>query len=293
MRLLELRQITEGGNVLKHVGVGKINKSDIPATLDLVSKMSGVPQDNFAILGSVGKKPQSGDIDIALDKAKYNGDMIHSRMEQALPDGHSTFMKGLNIGSYAIPIAGDPEKGLVQVDFMYVDSPHWAKFAYHSPDKDSKYKGAIRTILLMAVAAQYSEPGTDQFVYEDGELIVRLGRTLDLNKGLRRIFQHKPAKAKGAGRVKNMKTVKDIEELKKLYPSIEVHGNEITIDDPQQVLDMLFGGGVSPSDVDSAEDVLKLIKKKFNKKQQAEIFDKAKERIKGKEHLMDVPPELQ
>ena len=291
MRLLELKPITEGGNMLKQVGVGKINKSDIPATLQYVSQLSGIPESEFTLLGSVGKKPQSGDIDIALAKDQHNAEAVHARMEQALPEKHAAFMKGLNIGSYAIPIAGNEENGLVQVDFMYVDNPRWAKFAYHSPDKASKYKGAIRTILLMAVAAQYSEPGTDQFIYDDGELIVRLGRTMDLNQGLRRIFQHKPAKARGTGRVKNMKTVKTVDELKDLYPSIEVHGDQIVVDDPQQVLDMLFGGGVTPDMVDSAEEVIKVIKKKFNKKQQQAIFDKAKGR--GFNADWDIPPELQ
>ena len=292
MKLNEVKSQPITEKVLGKIGVSKVNKGDIPATLAYVSKLSGIPQEDFTVLGSVGKTPQSGDIDIALDASKYDSSIIHTHMEKLLPDGHSNFSPGLKVGSYAIPIAGNSDNGFVQTDLMFVSSPRWAEFAYHSPAKDSQYKGAVRTVLLMSVAAFHSEPGIDQFIYEDGDLVVVVGRTFDLNNGLRRLFQHKPAKKRGTGRVARLKTVKDLNELKDLYPGIEVHGNEIVIDDPQQVLNVLFGDGVSPGDVTSAEDVLALIKRTFDKGHQDEIFAKAKQRLASKAAEWDLPSEL-
>lgn len=285
--------IKEGGYALKDAGVGRIKREDIPATVQLVSQITGIPTEDLHPLGSVGKMPDSGDIDLGVETGKYDPEEVHQRMCAELGEDLCTYNKGTKVASYAFPIAGDKSKGLVQVDLMYVDNPQWATFSYHSPGADSQYKGAIRAMLLMGVAATYQEPGTDHFEFDPntGEIIIRAGRTLDLNKGLRRIFQYRPKDKKGTKYLKTMKTITPA-EFKEMFPDVEVHGDEIVIDDPKKILTILFGPGVKPKDVHTAEQTIALIKDKFDEERQAAIFQKAAERARSVVDKMDIPPEM-
>ena len=196
------------------------------------------------------------------------------------------------MSSYAIPIKGDESKGLVQVDLMYTPNTEWAKFSYHSAGENSKYKGAVRNRFLQGVAAAINEKGTDHFEYEeDGSLLIRAGRTLDLSAGLRRIFQHRPRRKDDAGYTKNLKSI-PIEDFKTQFPDVEVRGGQITVDDPAKVVKVLFGAGVTPKDVETAEQVIHLIKKKFDLATQEKIFDFAKKRAKPLVGKMRLPKEL-
>lgn len=296
MRLVNI-VIKEGGNALKGVGVERIQREDIPATVQLVSQITGIPTEDLHPLGSVGKSPDSGDIDLGIDQNKYNPEDVHKRMCAELGEEMCTYNKGTNIASYAFPIAGDQSKGLVQVDLMYTSNPKWATFSYHSPGTDSQYKGVVRTLLLVGVASTYHETGTDHFEFDptSGDLIVRAGRTLDLNKGLRRIFQYRPKDKKGERYLKSMKTI-PIDKFKEMFPDVEVRGDDIVIDDPNKVLTVLFGKDVKPKDVSTTEQVIALIKDKFDEERQAQIFQKTANRAKragagsGK---MKLPPEIE
>jgi len=277
MKLKEI-VLNEGGKALS---TPRIKKADIPATVDYISKISGIPKKDLHPLGSVGKQDTSGDIDLALDINKYDPQTIHKKMVEAIGDDYSVYNGGTKIGSYALPVRGKEGGKRVQTDFMYGDNVEWLKFAYYSAGGDSKFKGVIRTILIMAVGAAINEKGMDHFEYnEDGELIIRAGRTVDLTKGFRRIFQHRPKKKKGDGYVITLKSVL-IDKFKELFPDIEIKGDSVIIDDPKTVVQLLFGQDTKPSDVRTAEQVLALIKRKFNKKQQQNIINIAKMRLKG------------
>lgn len=273
--------------------VERVNRDDIPATIHYISKISGIPLEDFFPLGSTGKKADSGDIDLGVDANKHSAEDVHVNLCAELGEDKCKHFSGLKMSSYAIPIAGDPSKGLVQVDLMFSKNPEWLKFSYHSPGEQSKYKGAIRALLLMGVASTYEEQGTDHYEYnpETGELMIRAGRTLDMNKGLRRIFQYRPMSKKGDRYLKTLKTI-SVEEFKQMFPDIEVHGDEVTIDDPRKVLTMLFGKNVRPRDVNTAEDVIDLIKKTFNEEEQIRIFKKTANRARSVAKKMNIPPEI-
>lgn len=294
MKLTEVKTfIKEGGYALKDVGVQRIRRDDIPATVHHVSKITGIPVDDLHPLGSVGKTEDSGDIDLGVDATEYDAEAIHSRLCDELGDDYCSYNKGTKVASYAFPIAGDVSKGLVQVDLMYTPNPTWAKFAYHSPGTTSQYKGAVRALLLMGVAATFHEPGTDYFEYdpETGDLIIRAGRTLDLNSGLRRIFQFRPKSKKGDRYLKTLKTI-SVAELKSMFPDIDVHGDEVIIDDPIKVLTILFGEGVTPKHVNTAEQVLALIKDRFSAERQEQIFRKVADRAQSVRDKMELPEEI-
>jgi len=277
MKLEEIVQLNEA-KVLTKAGVTRIRREDIPATIKYVSKLSGIPVRDLKPLGSVGKSATSGDVDLAVDAKAYNSERVHTKMVKALGDENAHMNKGTRVNSYAVPIAGIGDKK-VQVDLMFADNVDWAQFAYYSAGEGSKYKGAIRTILLTSVAGALNEPGTDHFEYDDnGELTIRAGRSVDLNKGMRRIFQHRPKKKSGEGYLKTMKSI-PIDKFKQMFPDVEIKGDDVIIDDPKLVVQLLFGKDTLVDDVRTAEQLLNLIKTKFNVAQREKILKIAKSRM--------------
>ncbi len=292
MRLFEAKLLKEGGDALKSAGVGRIAKGDIPATINYIAKLSGIPSNELTPLGSVGKTKTSGDIDLAVNVNNYNPIRIHEKMLKALGgDDFGIYNKGTRVGSYAVPVPGKKDK-LVQVDFMFVENPTWAQFAYFSPGDKSKYAGAVRNILLSSVAATLDDEGVDKFVYDGDDLIVRIGRGIDMSVGLKRLFQLKPRKKTGEGYLKNLQKV-TADDIKQAYPDLEFDGTDLVVDNPSDVSQILFGQGVRPGDIDTAEEVIKLIKK-FPQQRQELIMQIAKGRsrqlvAKG----LDLPKDLQ
>jgi hypothetical protein len=63
--------------------------------------------------------------------------------------------------------------------------------------------------------------------------------------------------------VKSLKTI-SLEKFKELFPDMPIRGEDLVISDPQKVLDIIFGGGVTPKDVETAEQVTALIDKKLS-----------------------------
>lgn len=288
-----IQEIVEktGGYAMKDAGVSRIKKVDIPATIKYVSTLSGIPIKDLHKVGSVGKVSDSGDIDLAVDSTKYNPTEIHNKMILAL-DGVGTYNSANKIASYAIPIRGKEGNNKVQVDFMFTPNVEWAKFSYHSEGENSKYKGAIRAILLAAVATTKHEPGIDHFEYDkDGELLVRVGRSFDLSQGLSRIFQHRPKRKDGTGYLSTLKSVSK-DDFKVLFPDLSLSNDKLLIDDPNKVVKVLFGGNTTPNDVRTAEQIIHLIKKKFDDDKQNKIFKAAARRAKGIVSKMKLPPEI-
>jgi len=316
MKLREIK-LVEGGNALADAGVGRIERRFIPHVIEYISHLSGIPKADLHPLGSTGKNHESGDIDIGIDSGKYLPDDIHTRMSKRIgPDKHY-YNHGTKIHSYAVPIVKKVGNefveigGHVQVDFIFTPRLGWAKFAYHSEGttgQQTSYKGAVRTILLKAVAASIEEKGVDMHVSDpkSGDLIIRVGRTFDLTNGLRRIFQIRPERKKTNGEdvyLKSMKTVHTIEELqpaldglKKRYPGqfdnikLDIKDHEIVIHEPEKVLRMMFPGApVTPNQVATAEGVLELIQQRFLPEEQVKIFTKAKDAMEDLRGTMRTP----
>lgn len=150
--------LTEGGSM---PGVGAIHIDEIEPTLDSLEKILGIDLKNNT-LGSVGKKEFSGDIDIALE---INPEDIPAFVEKLknIPEvldlaKSSVIMTKVKIANYdpKKQVQGKPRTGYVQVDFMPGD-PGWLKTYYHAPhERDSKYKGVFRNILLASITAHFN-----------------------------------------------------------------------------------------------------------------------------------------
>lgn len=147
-------KLFEGGSM---PGVGPIHIDEINPTLDTLEKHLGIDLKNN-VLGSVGKKEFSGDIDVAI---QVDADKIPELVKkiEACPlimdiAKSSVIMTKVKIVGYdESKQTTKPRTGFVQVDFMPGD-PEWMKTYYHSPsDKESKYKGVFRNLMIATIAA--------------------------------------------------------------------------------------------------------------------------------------------
>lgn len=156
--------LTEGGAM---PGVGAIHIDEIEPTLDSLEKILGIDLKNN-VLGSVGKKEFSGDIDIALDISNEDLPAFVEKL-QDIPEvldlaKSSVIMTKVKIADYDPnkQVQGKPRTGYVQVDFMPGD-PGWLKTYYHAPsEKDSKYKGVFRNLLLASIVARVNRKDSGQ-----------------------------------------------------------------------------------------------------------------------------------
>lgn len=123
--------------------VSRINKEDISATISEVEKVTSLALLGFE-LGSVGKKPTSGDIDLAIG-TDIDVALLQSKLEQSLGSGNVRKIGKLLTCSF--PVANKDSR--VQVDFLQGDVK-WLKILYHSGN-NSKYSGAHRNGAIRAI----------------------------------------------------------------------------------------------------------------------------------------------
>lgn len=204
MRYFEIKrqEITEGGAM---PGVGPIHISEIEPTLDALERVLGIDLKNN-VLGSVGKREFSGDIDVALQIEAENIPAFIEKLRKtpAIKDiaKSSVIMTKVQIQDYdKSKTTGKPRTGFVQVDFMPGD-PGWLKTYYHSPsEKESKYKGVFRNIMIATIAAVYNRKDSEEQT-EDGRPMRSERYMWSPTDGLVRIVRTPVAKASGDGYTK-------------------------------------------------------------------------------------------
>lgn len=292
MKLLEIIGVFEGGAAMASAGVTRIKKEDIPQTIDFISKLFNIPEEDFHLLGSTGKSPTSGDIDMALDTNKYDIEAINNKIKHLFGDQFH-WNPGGKIISFAVPIAGDETKGKVQVDFMYVTNPKWAKFGHHSEGEKSPYKGIIRSILLRVIMGDINNPNQDYLEYVDGQLVAKATNAFDPKTGIVRLHQIRPKKLKGDGYKSSMETV-SAHEFRKLFPHVKINNKSLVTDNPDKAAQMAFGPGAKGKDLLTAERLVELVKDRYPKDRQDRIFKRTAEAILAKSggHLLNIPPEI-
>lgn len=195
--------LSEGGAM---PGVGAIHIDEIEPTLDSLEKVLGIDLKNN-VLGSVGKKEFSGDIDIALEIAP---DDIPDFLEKLknIPEvldiaKSSVIMTKVKIADYDPnkKVEGKPRTGYVQVDFMPGD-PGWLKTFYHAPhEKDSKYKGVFRNILVSSIAAHLNKKESAQKI-SDGRPVQSERYMWSPTDGLVKVLRTPEPNKKGDGYTK-------------------------------------------------------------------------------------------
>jgi hypothetical protein len=157
---MQINKLLEGGNVFKtkdgEPRTQRINRADVPATINWIEQVTGIefPKDRW--LGSTGKKPTSGDLDLAVDLNEVSKEQLAGILTQFVQS------QGLDSREYVVkkgevhlctPIAGDANRGFVQTDFMFFPNLDWGGF-YYSGGEDSEYKGMNRNVLMSSIAKQ-------------------------------------------------------------------------------------------------------------------------------------------
>lgn len=204
--------LNEGGSM---PGVGPIHIDEITPTLDALEKELGIDLKNN-VLGSVGKKEFSGDIDVAIQVETDKIPELIKKLEASkLIHGvtkTSIIMTSVDIVNFdASKDSSDPKHGQrtgkVQVDFMPGD-PGWMKTYYHSPSQEeSKYKGVFRNLMIATICAVYEREASEETI-DDGRPVEVERWMWAPDKGLVRIKRVPKPKVKGDGYTKqNINTV--------------------------------------------------------------------------------------
>jgi hypothetical protein len=146
-----VKRVVEGGKAL---GGDRISSSDIEQTLknfdDLFLRPFGI--EKYHLLGSAGKKPNSGDIDLAIE----TGFTLEDIAAFAKKHGYEArIFKGLDQVSILFP-QSVPGK-MIQIDLIKGE-PDYLKWSHPSP-ADSKYKGfytrAIANAIIRATTGKH------------------------------------------------------------------------------------------------------------------------------------------
>ena len=152
--------LKEGGNVFKDAQgqplTQRINQADVPATVAWVEQVTGIkfPQDRW--LGSTGRKPTSGDLDLAVDLGETTKEQVAAGLTQwATSQGLDPrdWVRKSGEVHLKTPIGGNPKKGFVQTDFMFFPDLNWGTF-YYGGSEGSSFKGMNRNVLLSSLAKQ-------------------------------------------------------------------------------------------------------------------------------------------
>jgi hypothetical protein len=153
-------RLLEGGNVFKDADgnplTGRINQSDVAATVQWLEHLTGLQFPRERWLGSTGKKPTSGDLDMAVDLSEISKEQLAAKLTQwAVSHGEDprNWIKKAGEVHLKTPIGGKPENGYVQTDFMFFPNLDWGQF-YYGGGEDSVYKGMNRNVLMSSIAKQ-------------------------------------------------------------------------------------------------------------------------------------------
>jgi len=159
--------LKEGGNVFKNSEgqslTQRINQSDIPSTVHWLEQLTDLDLkgDNDKTgypgrwLGSTGKKPSSGDLDLQVDSKEISPEQLIAELTQWCTSHglkpQEYIKKGADQIHFKTPIAGNPKNGYVQTDFMFMDDLEIGQFFISSPT-NSEYSAVDRHIMLNSIA---------------------------------------------------------------------------------------------------------------------------------------------
>jgi hypothetical protein len=159
--------INEGGNVFKDSAgtplTQRIAQADVMPTVKWLEGITGLDltsekaADGNPVkwLGSTGRKVDSGDLDLSVDAGEMSKDQLTQVLtawaqKQKVDPARYIKKTGSAVHFFAA-IGGNPANGFVQTDFMFSNKPRWTQFVL-SNDPASRYKGALRNIMLNSMA---------------------------------------------------------------------------------------------------------------------------------------------
>ena len=170
-------------------------------------------------IGSVGKKPVSGDIDLAVDVGYCDPELLVEHIKES---GFEYTTTGGAIANIAFPIEGTQKGEYVQVDIFPTTSLEFTKFARFSPTpEESKYSGGMRCDLLGVLIKYCSMIASENHVSyislkQDGAYrTVRFGKDSKTKVMEDKLITNKPEELleKVFGRKYNIKHFNSVESI--------------------------------------------------------------------------------
>jgi len=159
--------LLEGGNVFKNADgtpvTQRINLADIPGTVAWLEMITGLDltleKDTQGVphkwLGSTGRKADSGDMDLAVDANEITKPELKGILDAWATKNKQDPKQWVRLTGEAVhfktPIQGDPRRGYVQTDFMFMPDMNWGTF-WLGGVSDSSYKGMYRNVLMSSIA---------------------------------------------------------------------------------------------------------------------------------------------
>lgn len=269
-----------GGRAFPGLSLVRVKREDVFPTVEYVVDTLSLPGFTLDyaldhLMGSSGKQETSGDLDFAINnqRTRFLGQKelpvfklrdFATRAREVLPQGHVS-TKTLKGGQFqtAFPVAGDPNKGLVQVDFVEGNA-EWLKFSHYSPGLDvSPHKGVMRSTMLGVLAKMKK----DFELYDGEDRVARVGLRFDLEKGLYRQWKMRLRDGQGM-------SVVTADEFETAVPSAPRFSRLEHVTSPEAALQLLFGFPVSESEVETFESLVDKIRTHM-----PERFDEARERF--------------
>ena len=265
--------------------VRRIQRDEIQPTLRWLASKTGLPYSFLinAMLGSAGKAESSGDIDINMDQTKFDKRVILQTLVTALGPDNVKDWTHVNQIFTCVPIAGNPNVGHVQVDFMFGDKV-WQSFSYHSPGDSSIYKGLFRTELIKAAVAFNSDWTLD----ENGKLVARVGPTFFHDKGLVWRYRHRAPRKDGKGRVQAFSELTE-EDFLRLYPEANKASQSI-VSTPEGVSELLFNNRRELGTFDRYETLHERLREFYGRRSYGTIMNIFEERLNNLK--VDIPKDI-
>lgn len=223
----------EGGNVFKNqYATQRINRDDVLPTVRWLERMVRIPLINN-LLGSTGKKPTSGDIDIGIDERNVTKESFVSTLKSlavqlGMDPNASVKKSGVSV-HFAAPIGGTMGNGFVQVDFMFTGDMEWTRYM-SSADGNSEYSGAHRAQLLSAIAKHHGLKITPKH-----GLVTRMGDQV-ITKDLDRIADMLLGAGSTAEDIRSVETMWDKLQHDPQAAQIVAPFNDILIDQGREPL---------------------------------------------------------
>ncbi len=182
--------LKEGGNIFKDTSgralTQRINQTDVKSTLAWLEQLTNLElQDNA--LGSTGRKPTSGDLDVAVDANQITKEQLVAQLSswaQSYGFKPEDYIRKSGISvHFKTPINGRPDQGYVQTDFMFLKDVPFSKFILSAP-ADSAYRGQDRNVLMNSIAksmgyklnqtAGLQDRVTNAIISNDPDVIARI-----------------------------------------------------------------------------------------------------------------------
>ena len=195
----------EGGNVFKDADgralTQRINQADVDPTVNWLEELTGLDLHGELDpdtadeqhpegypekwLGTTGKKPTSGDLD--LDSSDATKEALQQRLTQWCVSHNlkpqEYVRKTGSIVHFKTPITGRPDLGYVQTDFTFLPKPPWGRFVL-SGGSGSQYKGRERNVMMNSIAKSMgfklnqndgiADRATNQLITDDPDKTAKL-----------------------------------------------------------------------------------------------------------------------